>query len=67
MSDVGHVDDDMTMIRNILFAVLAYVVVAIISGQILMHGQGDTPEISVRYGLLYAIQGGGIADVIQDI
>ncbi|MBN1516068.1 hypothetical protein JXA32_05830 [Candidatus Sumerlaeota bacterium] len=57
----------MKMLRNIFFAILAYVVVAIISGLILMHGQGDTPSISIRYGLQYAVQGGGITDVIRNI
>jgi len=55
----------MKIIRNICLAILAYFITALISGQILMHGQGDTPEISIRYGLLYAVVGGGIRDMFQ--
>jgi hypothetical protein len=60
---VGH--EEMKTIRNICLAVLAYFIAALISGQILMHGQGDTPEISFRYGLLYAVVGGGIRDMFR--
>ena len=65
--DVGQSENDMRMIRNILLAIVAYVIVAIISGQIIMCGQGDTPAISARYGVLYVLQGGGITDIIRDI
>ncbi len=32
-----------------------------------MHGQGDTPEASIRYGLLYVVTGCGITDVLKMI
>jgi hypothetical protein len=56
---------EMKTVRNICLALLTYLIVAIISGQILMYGQGDTPEISMRYGLLYVVLGGGIRDMVR--
>jgi hypothetical protein len=55
----------MKTMQNIFFGVLAYVIVALFSGQVLMHGQGDTLQISFRYGLLYVVNGGGITDVFH--
>jgi hypothetical protein len=55
----------MMTFRNLCFALIAYFIVALIFGQILMYGQGDTPELGMRYGLLYAVIGGGIQDMIR--
>ena len=45
------------------WGIAAFVVAAAIAGQMLMHGQGDTPAISVRYGLLYVTTGCGIPEI----
>jgi hypothetical protein len=57
----------MKTFRNITWGALAFGVVATIAGQILMHGQGDTPEISARYGLLYVFYGCGIPEMLDMI
>jgi len=57
----------MKTFRNIALGILAFVAVATIAGQVLMHGQGDTSEISRRYGLLYVVTGCGIPGVLTMI
>jgi len=49
--------------RNIALGILAFIVAAIIVGQIIMYGQGDTAKISMLYGLLYVVWGCGILDI----
>jgi hypothetical protein len=55
----------MMIIRNLTLAFLAFLATAFIAGQIIMRGQGDTPEISMKYGLLYVIYGCGIPQTIS--
>ena len=53
------------MLRPLLYAVLAFVILGIIVGQVIMHGQGDTMLISIRYGLLYVVTGCGVPDLLR--
>lgn len=40
-----------------LLAIWAFFFTSAVAGQIIYHGQGDTPAISFRYGLLYMLYG----------
>jgi len=57
----------MKIIRNITIAFSAFLVTAIIAGQIIMRGQGDTPEASMKYGFLYVLYGCGIPQTIKSL
>ena len=57
----------MRTFRNIAWGFVAFVAVAVIAGQFIMYGQGDTTEISMRYGLLYVVTGCGIRDILKMI
>lgn len=39
---------------------LTFLVASVVVGQVIMRGQGDTPEMSIRYGLLYVATGCGL-------
>lgn len=52
------------MLKTFAIAAGTFLVAAIIVGQVIMHGQGDTAAISVRYGLLHVVTGCGIPDLI---
>ena len=54
-------------IKSISLALLTFVLASTIAGQILMCGQGDTPEISHWYGLLYVAYGCGIPQTIKGL
>jgi hypothetical protein len=53
------------MLRALSFAVLTFLLVGVVVGQVIMHGQGDTPAISIRYGLLYVVTGCGVSDLCR--
>lgn len=38
---------------------------ATIAGPVIMHGQGETSAISIRYGLLHVVTGCGIPRVVK--
>lgn len=42
----------------LLLGLCAFLLSSAIAGQIIFHGQGDTPAVSFRYGLLYVIYAG---------
>jgi hypothetical protein len=42
----------------LLLAIWSFFFNSAIAGQIIFHGQGDTPAVSFRYGLLYVLYAG---------
>jgi hypothetical protein len=55
----------MKIILNLTIAFSAFLVTAIIAGQIIMRGQGDTTESSMKYGFLYVLYGCGIPQTFK--
>jgi hypothetical protein len=53
------------MLRPLLFAMFTFVFLGAIVGQVIMHGQGDTAVISIRYGFLYVVTGCGLPDLLR--
>ena len=53
------------MLKALSFALFTFVVSGVIAGQVIMHGQGDTLLISIRYGLLYVVTGCGVSDLFR--
>jgi hypothetical protein len=53
------------MFKASAIAVLVFLVAAAIVGQVIMHGQGDTTAISIRYGLLHVVTGCGIPELAK--
>jgi hypothetical protein len=52
------------MLKALAIAAVTFLVAAIIVGQVIMHGQGDTAAINIRYGLLHVVTGCGIPELV---
>lgn len=53
------------MFKASVIAALVFLAAAAIVGQVIMHGQGDTTAISIRYGLLHVVTGCGILELAR--
>jgi hypothetical protein len=53
------------MLKASLIAALVFLAAATIVGQVIMHGQGDTTAVSIRYGLLHVVTGCGIPELAR--
>jgi hypothetical protein len=53
------------MLKPLSFALLTFLLIGVVAGQIIMHGQGDTASISIRYGFLYVVTGCGVPDLLR--
>jgi hypothetical protein len=53
------------MLKALVVASLTFLAAATIVGQVIMHGQGDTSAISIRYGLLHVVTGCGVSELVR--